>query len=326
MHAAIARHLHQTTTTANSFPGAGVVGIAWMPARTLLAARRIANPGTVEPFFVTIRSLFQPGIVHGCSEVIVLPEDPDRLSRMQTLWTLVCQAHKGPQEEEQNARAALLDRYGGAVRRYLLGAVRDPDAADELAQDFALKFLRGDFRNADPEQGRFRSFLKSALFRLVVDFQRRRKHLPLPMNSNTPEPVANQKSPFDSEAVFLQSWRSELLARAWTALEKAEKAEGHTLYTILRYRADHPEMSSTQMSEQLSLVLSKPISAANVRQLLHRSRERFAEILLDEVQQTLEQPSTERVTEELVDLSLLEYCRPALERLESHRDGGAARS
>jgi RNA polymerase sigma-70 factor (ECF subfamily) len=249
--------------------------------------------------------------------VIVLPEDPDRLSRMQTMWTLVCQAHQGPDEDGQAARAALLDRYGGAVRRYLLGAVRDPDAADELAQDFAVKFLRGDFRNADPEQGRFRSFLKSALFRLVVDYQRRRRHQPLPMNSNTPEPAANDKSPFDSDAVFLQSWRCELLARGWAALQKAEQVEGHRLYTILRFRADHPQMSSAQMSEQLTIDLGKPISAANVRQLLHRSREKFAQLLLDEVKQTLEQPTTERVAEELVDLSLLEYCRPALDRLES---------
>jgi RNA polymerase sigma factor (sigma-70 family) len=244
----------------------------------------------------------------------VLPEDPDRLSRMQTLWTLVCKAHQGPEENGRDARAELLDRYGGAVRRYLLGAVHDADAADELAQEFALKFLRGDFRNADPEQGRFRSFLKTALFRLVVDFQRRRKQQPLPMNSRTPEPAANENSPRDSEAIFLQSWRSELLSRAWAALEDLDPTERQPLYTILRFRADHPEMSSAQMSEQLSVRLGRQISAANVRQLLHRSRERFAELLLDEVKQSLEQSSLERVTEELVDLSLLEYCRPALER------------
>ena len=102
----------------------------------------------------------------------VTSEEPDRLSRMQTLWTLVCKAHQGTDESGREARTALLERYGGAVRRYLLGAVRDADAADDLAQEFAVKFLRGDFRNADPEQGRFRSFLKTALFRLVVDFQR----------------------------------------------------------------------------------------------------------------------------------------------------------
>ena len=63
----------------------------------------------------------------------------------------------------------LVLRYGGAVHRYLLASLRDVDAADELAQEFALRFLRGDFKNADPGKGRFRDFLKRAVYRLMVD-------------------------------------------------------------------------------------------------------------------------------------------------------------
>lgn len=241
-------------------------------------------------------------------------EEPEHLSRMQTLWTLVCQAHQGQEADGRQARAMLLDRYGGAVRRYLLGALRDAEAADELTQEFAVKFLRGDFRSADPEHGRFRSFLKTALVHLVIDFHRRRRQLPLGMNSQTPEPVAPDGSPFDSDALFLQNWRNELLARGWAALELFEKGETQPFYTVLRFRADHPDLSSAQMAENLSTKLGKAVSAANVRQLLHRSREKFAELLLDEVSQSLEQPTTDRLTEELVELSLLEYCRSALER------------
>ena len=126
----------------------------------------------------------------------------------------------------------------------------------------------------------------------------------------------NDSPPFDSDAAFLQSWRNELLARGWAALEQIEKTDGQLFYTVLRFRAEHANLSSAQMSEQLSAQLSRPISAANVRQLLHRSRDRFAELLLEEVGQSLEKPTTEQITEELIDLSLLDYCRPALERLE----------
>jgi RNA polymerase sigma-70 factor (ECF subfamily) len=251
--------------------------------------------------------------VHGAGfEVHVPAEEPEHLSRLQTLWTLVCQAHQGPEAQGREARAALLDRYGGAARRYLLGALRDGDAADELAQEFALKFLRGEFRNANPERGRFRNFLKTVLVRLVIDFHRRRKRQPLGMNSQVPEPVAPDDPPFDSDAVFLQSWRNELLARGWAALERFEKSAGQVFYTVLRFRADHPDFSSAQMAERLSAELGKQFSAANVRQLLHRSREKFAELLLDEVSETLEQQTS--LTEELIELSLLDYCRPALER------------
>src|SRR5262245_63341462 len=78
-----------------------------------------------------------------------------RLSRIETTWTLVFQAHQG-QEPDALARQRLLLRYRGAIYRYLLGALRDPDAAEELAQEFAVRFLQGGFRRADPQQGRFR--------------------------------------------------------------------------------------------------------------------------------------------------------------------------
>ena len=49
-----------------------------------------------------------------------------------------------------SARRELIQRYGGAAYRYLLGALKSPEAAEELLQDFSLRFIRGDFRRADP--------------------------------------------------------------------------------------------------------------------------------------------------------------------------------
>ena len=46
--------------------------------------------------------------------------DDLRLSRIDTLWTVVCQA-KDPDGAVRAAQQRLLERYGGAVRRYLLG-------------------------------------------------------------------------------------------------------------------------------------------------------------------------------------------------------------
>ena len=84
-----------------------------------------------------------------------------RLSRINTLWTMVFQAHGADRDAVQQAQCVLLERYRGAIYRYLVGALRDADAAEELAQEFALRFVRGDFRRANPEKGRFRSYLKT---------------------------------------------------------------------------------------------------------------------------------------------------------------------
>ena len=56
------------------------------------------------------------------------------------------------------------------------------------------------------------------------------------------------------------------------------------------------------------------MTALGVRQMLHRARERFADLLVEEVAQTLGDPTDERLEEELIDLELYEYCRVALRR------------
>src|SRR5262245_30429433 len=105
----------------------------------------------------------------------------ERLSRISTLWTVLFEAHREPGEAAAEAQRALMRRYSGAVYRYLLGAVRDEDAAGDLAQEFAVRFLKGDFRRADPERGRFRDYLKRALVHLVTDHHRRRQKWPRPL-------------------------------------------------------------------------------------------------------------------------------------------------
>ncbi|MFO0953889.1 MAG: sigma factor, partial [Isosphaeraceae bacterium] len=109
------------------------------------------------------------------------------LSQITTAWTVLGQAHahvggpdgtRSPRDlVQEQAQARLLRRYGAAVYRYLLASLRDQDAADELFQEFALRFIRGDFHRADQTKGRFRDFLKTALFRLIVDAQRRRRRV-----------------------------------------------------------------------------------------------------------------------------------------------------
>src|SRR5260370_16186931 len=103
------------------------------------------------------------------------------LGDIATHWSVVRQAHQGSGVAVDRARQELMERYSGAVYRYLLGALRDRHAADDLFQEFALRFLRGDFRNADPERGRFRNFVKTALYHLIVDYQNRRRARPAPL-------------------------------------------------------------------------------------------------------------------------------------------------
>src|SRR5205809_2626379 len=139
----------------------------------------------------------------------------DRLSQISTLWTMLLRAHATPTDAATAAQHALLERYGGAAYRYLLGSVRDADAAAELTQEFAVRLLRGDFHKADPKRGRFRDYLKSALSHLVHDQRRARRAAPQRIPSHQ---LARAEPDFDDEAAFLAVWRTELLARTWDTL------------------------------------------------------------------------------------------------------------
>ena len=71
------------------------------------------------------------------------------------------------------------------------------------------------------------------------------------------------------------------------------------------------------MSQHLGAELGKPVNAAWVRQTLHRAREKFADLLLQEVLETLQEPSFDQLEAELIDVDLMEYRRPALDKLRT---------
>ncbi|HEY3392380.1 MAG TPA: sigma-70 family RNA polymerase sigma factor [Lacipirellulaceae bacterium] len=242
-------------------------------------------------------------------------DDDSHLSRLETAWSMVRRAH-GDHTSVRTAQQRLLDRYGGAVRRYALAALRDEDAADEIFQEFALKFVRGDFGNADPRLGRFRAFVKTVVYRLIVDYQRRQKQRLRegPMNADVAKPAAGAEEVRTDDAAFRTSWRDELLARCWQKLEEDQRRSGKSHFTALRFRVDHPDLRSPELAEGLSKHLGHTINAGAVRVLLHRARESFAELLLDEVRESLADGSLAEAEEELIELDLLEYCRPALDR------------
>jgi RNA polymerase sigma-70 factor (ECF subfamily) len=241
-------------------------------------------------------------------------ESRDRpLDRISTLWSVVCRAHTGTPLEAAQAHRLLLLRYGEAVRRYLLGAVRDPEVADDLFQEFSLRLLRGDLKGADRERGRFRQFVKGVLSHLIADHHRQRsRSRQAPEDADELADLA--AAPADTDLEFLDGWREQVLQGAWQALDRVERATGQPFFTVLRLRVDRPELSSGDMAEELTRRLGHPVSSAWVRQNLHRAREKYADLLVEEVAQTLESPRADDLERELIELDLYEYCRASAAR------------
>jgi len=232
-----------------------------------------------------------------------------RLEAIQTRWSLIHQAHvAGTPQNATVARQALVLRYAKSVRRYVGGIVQASDDADELAQDVVMRLMKGDFAGADPNRGRFRDLLKTAVRNMV------RNHW---AKANRRRPADVQLDAIAGSEAADPAWDAEfqrnVLEHAWDALRDFErKMPTNPAYTLLKLRAEFPDANSDDLAAKLGAKLGKAIRADAGRQMLRRARLRFAEALVDEVACGLADPSPARVAEELASLGLLVYVKDFL--------------
>lgn len=246
-----------------------------------------------------------------------LERPEDHLSRITTCWSQVFQAHSGGTDTVAAARCQLLERYCGAIYRYAFGALGDADAAEEILQEFAYCFMRGDFHGANPHRGRFRDLVKTVLFHLIVNYQRQQHKLSRErLIADCSDFLDPHEEGLDQavENEFLKLWREELLERTWQALAEHQRHGGHAWYTVLQRHAENPAMPSEQLAQQLSLQSGRAFTASGVRQILRRARVKFALLLIAEIGRSLETAHRDAIEQELIALDLLVYCKSTLEK------------
>jgi hypothetical protein len=86
-----------------------------------------------------------------------------------------------------------------------------------------------------------------------------------------------------------------------------------TYHTVLVFHLENPELPSAGSAERLTARLGKCFTAAHVRVTLQRAREKFAELLLDEVEPPGHCTGAE-VDQELHALRMWNLCAAARER------------
>jgi RNA polymerase sigma factor (sigma-70 family) len=235
--------------------------------------------------------------------------DDQRLSRISTQWTVLREAQLSEFTLAQTARAKLAQRYLPVAYRYLLAIVKAPDLAEELCQELAVKFLESGFQNATPDRGRFRNYLKTTIVNLVRNYYREQGKSPRQLLGDDANRISPEQDD-EEEHVFRREWQSEVLDLTWAALKK----HNQKYHRILRLRVEEPHLSSAEIANLYKQQFDESITAANVRKIQERAHTKFADLLVIEVANSLEDPSVESVREELVELDLLKYCKSAFER------------
>ncbi len=228
-----------------------------------------------------------------------------RLDQIETRWSLLRRAHDSTINSGSEARNVLVMRYSPAIRSYVKAIVKNDEQADELSQDVVVRILKGDFAGADQDRGRFRDLLKVAVRNMVRnhwDKSNRRRTVDLEVEN------AEQGEHDPENDPWLEGWRNNLLDITWSRLQ----SQGSMYHQVLKIRAEHPQADSAQLAELVSAQVGKEVNAAAVRQQLRRARLRFAEIMVEEIADGIDDPSPDRVQQELISLGLFENIKDVL--------------
>ncbi len=140
-----------------------------------------------------------------------------------------------------------------------------------------------------------------------------RRHVDVNCIAEPAAPADDIVSQLDSE--FINSWRDELLARTWESLRKEKRRSGLPFHVVLEASIQNPKLTSAKLAKMLRKANDspKPLSEVSVRKSLQLAREKFADLLVNEVASSLGNHTVEELEQELVELGLLRYCRDALE-------------
>ncbi len=220
-----------------------------------------------------------------------------------TRWTQVTRA-KVDTPEGRRALAELCDIYYEPVAVFLSYEVGDAGAARELAHDFFARMLAGGaIARAQPERGRFRSYLLGAVKHFLSHYREAQRRLKRGggMESvslhETEARSVSDASLLSPDAAFDRQWALTTVANALKALRCECLADGRAEF----FEQMKPWLTGDAThGDQSALAASRGINANALKVAVHRLKRRFRELLKAEIVGTLENP--EMVEEEMRDL------------------------
>lgn len=211
-----------------------------------------------------------------------------------TQWSLVLAAPDDPAVLD-----TLLRRYVGPIYAYIRRAGNPRDKAADLTQEFIARVIleRGLLDRADPDRGRFRTFLKTALSNFLIDQHRRvnaqsrRADLPdlsgLSLDRFEPSERDDTANAFDRQ--WAATVMSEALARTEAECRGSDQAQHWEAFSAAILE---PNLRHAAPPAHADLVPRLGVSdAAQVSSMVQTVRRKFRRVLLQVVQETLADPS-----------------------------------
>jgi RNA polymerase sigma-70 factor (ECF subfamily) len=234
---------------------------------------------------------------------------PDRF--LTTHWSVVRRAGHLASAECQAALSALCEQYWYALYAFIRRRGYDWHEAQDLTQAFFARLLeKGELRLADPERGRFRSFLLAALQHFLANEWDRRTaqkrgggQTPLQLDLDTAEDrfraePAHADTP---EKLFHRRWALMVLDRVLQRLRDDYQSSGRSqLFSRLEPLLVGERAANTGPVGYRDIGGELGMSESAVKTAIHRLRKRFRDTLREEIAQTVAAP--EDIDDELRQL------------------------
>ena len=204
------------------------------------------------------------------------------------------------QSSAPNAQAALerlCRTYWFPLYAFARRQGSSPEDAQDVTQDFFSRLIEKNYlAKADPDRGRFRTFLLTSLKNFLINEWKRVGRLKrgggvefVSIDKNAAEERYAAEAPdgFDPEAEFEKRWAVTLIEQVLASLrQEFGAADKVRLFDELKgfIWGDKNTSSYAEIAAQLNL------SEGTVKVAMHRLRQRFRELLRAEVAHTIARP------------------------------------
>lgn len=237
----------------------------------------------------------------------MFPAGPDPCGFATTRWSLIVAARGEDSSAAHQALARLCEAYWYPLYAYIRRRGHAPDEAQDLTQEFFARLLEQDFLgSADPARGRFRAFLLAACKHFLANERDRacaqkrgggRAMASLDLDNAEGRYGREPAHELTPDRLFERRWALTLLDRALGRLreECTAKGKGETFDRLRVFLAgDRGAPSHGQVAGELGM------TAGAVKVAVHRLRQRYRELLREEIGQTVEGP--DQIDEEVREL------------------------
>jgi RNA polymerase sigma factor (sigma-70 family) len=225
------------------------------------------------------------------------PVSPGAIAFATTHWSVVLEA-QGESPGAQEALENLCRTYWRPIYSFVRREGIGPEEAKDLTQGFfALILERKDFQSVRQEKGRLRSFLLASLKHFMANERRDARTIKrgggrilIPFD----EIASDDSTEFDrsemlsADLLYDRRWALTVLERVFARLreESQGSANAPLLERLNELLSDEPDRPS-----QAEIAREFGMTENAVKQAFHRLRQRYRQLLREEVAQTVATPA-----------------------------------